>query len=203
MDGVELNTELKILEAAKKVFTLKGMGGARMQEIADEAGINKALLHYYYRSKDKLFESVFKDAFLKMVPNIVNLLTQEIPLFDKIELFADKYIDLFLENPFIPGFVIQELSQNPQRIVNLISGTGIQPQVFIDQINEEVKKGTIKPINPQHLVVNLLALCIFPFVAAPILKGLIFNRNNEMYTEFIKQRKTEIPQFIINSIKNE
>jgi AcrR family transcriptional regulator len=203
MDGIELNTELKILEAAKKVFTLKGMGGARMQEIADEAGINKALLHYYYRSKDKLFEAVFKDAFLKMVPNIVNLLTQDMPLFDKIELFVDKYIDLFLENPFIPGFVIQELSQNPQRIVKLISGTGIQPQAFIKQIDEEIKKGRIKPLNPQHLIVNLLALCIFPFVAAPILKGLIFGQDDKIYAEFIQQRKTEIPQFIINSIKNE
>lgn len=198
-----INTEQKILEAARKVFTQKGMGGARMQEIADEAGINKALLHYYYRSKDKLFEAVFMEAFSKMVPSIVNLLTQEMPLFEKIELFADKYIDLFLENPFIPGFVIQELGQNPQRVVNLISDTGIQPLAFINKINEEIENGTIKPISPQHLIVNLLALCVFPFVAAPIIKGLIFTKDNDQFTEFIKQRKKEIPEFIINSIKNE
>ncbi len=203
MGEVSTNTEQKILEAAKKVFTLKGMGGARMQEIADEAGINKALLHYYYRSKDKLFEAVFMDAFFTMIPDVVDLLKAEIPLFEKIELFAEKYIDIFIENPFIPGFVMNELSQNPQRIVNLISQTGIQPQFFIDQINDEIQKGTIKPIQPQHLIVNLLSMCIFPFIATPILKTIIFGQDDQKFIDFIEQRKKEVPEFIINSIKNE
>jgi AcrR family transcriptional regulator len=203
MSEVEINTEQKILEAAKKVFTLKGKGGARMQEIADEAGINKALLHYYYRSKDKLFEAVFIDAFFTMIPDVLDLLKADIPLFDKIEQFAKKYIDIFLENPFIPGFVMNELSQNPQRIVDLISNTGVQPQFFINQVNEEVQKGSIKPVKPQHLIVNLLSMCIFPFIATPILKNILFNQDSEKFTEFIEQRKKEVPEFIINSIKNE
>jgi AcrR family transcriptional regulator len=185
------------------VFTLKGKGGARMQEIADEAGINKALLHYYYRSKDKLFEAVFIDAFFTMIPDVLDLLKADIPLFDKIEQFAKKYIDIFLENPFIPGFVMNELSQNPQRIVDLISNTGVQPQFFINQVNEEVQKGSIKPVKPQHLIVNLLSMCIFPFIATPILKNILFNQDSEKFTEFIEQRKKEVPEFIINSIKNE
>lgn len=203
MSEVEINTEQKILVAAKKVFTLKGMAGARMQEIANEAEINKALLHYYYRSKDKLFEAVFMDAFLTMVPDVMDLLKVEMPLFEKIELFAEKYIDIFLENPFIPGFVLNELSQNPQRIVDLISKTGIQPQFFIDQINDEIAKGKIKPIQPQHLIVNLLSMCIFPFIARPILKTIIFAQDDQKFIEFIEQRKKEVPEFIINSIKNE
>lgn len=203
MSEVAANTELKILEAAKKVFTLKGMGGARMQEIADEAGINKALLHYYYRSKDKLFEAVFMDAFFTMVPDVMDLLKTDISLFEKIELFAEKYIDIFLENPFIPGFVLNELSQNPQRIVDLISKTGIQLQFFVDQINDEIANGTIKPIQPQHLIVNLLSMCIFPFIATPILKTIIFEQNDQKFIDFIEQRKKEVPEFIINSIKNE
>lgn len=203
MSEIEINTEQKILLAAKKVFTLKGMAGARMQEIANEAEINKALLHYYYRSKDKLFEAVFMDAFLTMVPDVMDLLKVEMPLFEKIELFAEKYIDIFLENPFIPGFVLNELSQNPQRIVDLISKTGIEPQFFIDQINDEIAKGKIKPIQPQHLIVNLLSMCIFPFIARPILKTIIFAQDDQKFIEFIEQRKKEVPEFIINSIKNE
>jgi AcrR family transcriptional regulator len=203
MGEVEVNTEQKILKAAKKVFTLKGKGGARMQEIADEAGINKALLHYYYRSKDKLFEAIFIDAFFTMIPDVLDLLKADIPLFDKIEQFAEKYIDIFLENPFIPGFVMSELSQNPQRIVDLISNSGINPQFFIDQVLEEIQKGNIKPIKPQHLIVNLLSMCIFPFIATPILKNILFNQDSEKFTEFIEQRKKEVPEFIINSIKNE
>lgn len=203
MNEVAINTEQKILEAARKVFILKGMGGARMQEIADEAGINKALLHYYYRSKEKLFEAVFMEAFFTMIPDVVDLLKAEIPLFEKIELFAEKYIDVFLENPFIPGFVLNELSQNPQRIVDLISKMDVQPQAFIDQVKDEIQKGTIIPVEPQHLIVNLLALCIFPFIAAPILKNILFNQDSEKFKDFIEQRKKEVPEFIINSIKNE
>jgi len=198
---MDLNTEQKILEAAKTVFIKKGLEGARMHEIADEAGINKALLHYYFRAKDKLFEAVFKDAFYKMVPNIVDLLKSETPLFTKIELFAENYIDIFIENPFVPGFILHELNRNPQRIVNLISNVGIDPPLFIQQINEEVEKGTINPVDPQQLIVNLLSMCVFPFAATPIIKNIIFENNSESFNEFLVSRKKEVPKFIINSIK--
>jgi len=201
MGDKDLNTEQKILEAAKIVFVRKGMEGARMQEIADEAEINKALLHYYFRTKDKLFEAVFKDAFYKMVPNIVDLMKSETPLFTKIELFAENYIDIFIENPFVPGFVLHELNRNPQRMVNLISNIGIDPEIFIQQINEEVQKGNIEPVNPYHLIVNMLSMCIFPFAATPIIKNIIFENNSESFNEFLISRKKEVPQFIINSIK--
>ncbi|MBN2173686.1 MAG: TetR/AcrR family transcriptional regulator [Bacteroidales bacterium] len=199
----DLNTEQKILEAAKSVFIVKGLEGARMQEIADEAGINKALLHYYYRTKDKLFEAVFREAFYKLVPNIVELLKTDMPLFDKIRHFVKTYIDIFFENPFIPGFVLHELSRNPQRIVNLISNIGIEPKVFADQINEEVRLGKIKPIDPYQLIVNMLAMCIFPFAATPIIKNIIFKSDEKSFHQFMLERKDEVPEFIINSIKNE
>ncbi|MCF8369014.1 MAG: TetR/AcrR family transcriptional regulator [Bacteroidales bacterium] len=197
----DLNTEQRILIAAKKVFTEKGLEGARMQEIADEAGINKALLHYYYRTKNKLFEAIFKEAFDKMVPQVMDLLKTDLPLFDKINMFAEQYIDIFIENPFIPGFVLHELSRNPERIVDLISNMGIQPEVFILQIQQEIEKGTIKPIDPRQLIVNMLAMCIFPFVAKPILITLIFQGDLGAYLQFIKDRKKAVPEFIINSIK--
>jgi len=201
MKNKDLNTEQKILLAAKKVFVEKGLEGARMQEIADEAGLNKALLHYYFRSKDKLFEGVFKEVFLEMVPKIVSLLKTDIPLFEKIRVFTEQYIDLFIKNHFIPGFVLHELNRNPQRIVDVISNIGIQPEIFIKQISEEVKKGTINPIDPRHLIVNMLAMCIFPFVATPILKSIIFREDQEAFASFIEERKKTVPEFIINSIK--
>lgn len=197
----DLNTEEKILVAAKKVFMEKGLEGTRMQEIADEAGINKALLHYYFRSKDKLFEGVFKEAFFKLVPSLMALLKLDIPLFDKIRLFTGQYIDIFKENHYIPGFVIHELNRNPDRIIELMSNVGIQPEFFMKQVQEEVNKGNIRPIDPRDLVVNMLAMCIFPFVAAPILDTIIFKKDARAYALFIEDRKKTVPEFIINSIK--
>lgn len=201
MNDKDLNTEQKILLAAKKVFVEKGLEGARMQEIADEAGINKALLHYYFRSKDKLFEGVFRDAFFRLLPTVLSVLKEEIPLFDKIRLFTEQYIDIFNENRYIPGFVLHELSRNPQRIVTLITSTGIQPEFFMEQVHEEVERGTIRPIDPRELVVNMLAMCIFPFVAAPILQNIIFLKDRGAFDAFIEERKRTVPEFIINSIK--
>ena len=161
------------------------------------------LLHYYFRSKDKLFEAVFIEAFNKMVPQVIELLKTDLPLFDKITLFTEQYIDLFIKNPFIPGFVLHELSRNPDRVVDLISNMGIQPEIFIHQIQQEIEQGRIIPIDPRQLIVNMLAMCIFPFVAKPILNTIIFQGNTDAFNEFIEDRKTAVPKFIINSIKNE
>ncbi len=201
MSDKDLNSEQIILKAAKTVFISKGLEGSRMQEIADEAGINKALLHYYYRNKEKLFEAVFEDAFAKLLPTIVELIKSEIPLFDKIELFVRNYIDIFTENPFVPGFIMHELSRNPDRIVNLIANIGIDPHILIRQIDDEVKKGTIEPINPFHLIVNMLSMCIFPFAARPIIQNMLFQNDSKAFNEFIEERKQEVPAFIINSIR--
>lgn len=197
----EHSTEQAILQAAKKVFIRKGLEGARMQEIADEAGINKALLHYYFRSKDKLFEGIFVEAFQKLVPDILELLDSDLPLFEKIEMFTGKYIATFIENPMVPGFIMHELSRDPERIVNVIRNIGIKPQVFVKQIEKEIKIGNIIPVHPYHLIVNMLSMCIFPFVASPILTNVLFNQKTEKYNEFIVQRKKEVPEFIINAIK--
>jgi AcrR family transcriptional regulator len=201
MSERDLNTEQKILLAAKKVFVEKGLEGARMQEIADEAGINKALLHYYFRSKDKLFEGVFREAFFRLLPTVLSLLKQELPLFEKIRLFTEQYLDIFKDNHYIPGFVLHELSRNPQRVVALISTLGVQPEIFIQQVKEEVKKGAIRPIDPRDLIVNMLAMCIFPFVASPIIKNIIFSGDTSAFNDFIEERKRSVPEFIINSIK--
>jgi len=197
----DTNTEQSILEAAKIVFVKKGMEGARMQEIADEAGINKAMLHYYYRSKDKLFEAVFKETFLKLVPNLIEIVKTDISLFEKIRIFVGNYIDIISENPLIPAFIIHELNRNPDRVVELIKSSGINPVFFINQVDKEIKEGIIEPVNPLHLIVNMLALCIFPFVARPILQGVIFNEDRQQYEIFIQDRKKEVYDFIINSIK--
>lgn len=103
--------EIEILSAAKRIFQAKGMDAARMQEIANEAGINKALLHYYYRSKQQLFEAIFKSAFLVLAPQLNQVINEDMALFDKIN--NNRYISFVIKHPYLPNFIIQELNKNP------------------------------------------------------------------------------------------
>jgi AcrR family transcriptional regulator len=195
------NTEKKILEAAKEIFVEYGFNGASMQKIADRAGINKALLHYYFRSKEKLFEATFREVFFSMVPPLINTVKEEKPLEEKIRVFVEKYIDTLRDNPLVPLFILHELNRNPENLPELVKESGIDPTVFISQINSEIDAGNINPVFPHHLFINILALSIFPFVAKPIIKGLFFNRNEEEFNKFIEERKEIVTTFVLNAIK--
>ncbi len=195
-------TEEKILAAARKVFTTQGMAGARMQDIADEAGINKAMLHYYFRDKDKLFEVIFLQEAHKFFPKINIIFESEAPLFEKIELFVNEYIDEMVENPYLPWFIMNEVNRDAEQFFGKLWNRSRHPRPlkFLEQIEREVKKGTIKRIDPLHLLLNLLSMTIFPFVAKPmILKNL--RMTEQQFNQVIEQRRKEIPKFIIDSIK--
>ena len=195
------DTENRILQAAKKVFIRNGMSGSRMQNIANEAGINKALLHYYFRSKEKLFDAVFRYAFFKFVPKVEKILNSEKSLFEKIEIIADQYITALMKNQFIPLFVLHEINRNPKRLYELMQQVGLNPSVLAEQIQQEIKNGKIINVSPVQLIVNLLALCVFPVAARPLLQRVFFENNQKLYKQFLESRKKEVPQFVINSIK--
>ncbi|MEO6188467.1 MAG: TetR/AcrR family transcriptional regulator [Ginsengibacter sp.] len=198
----EKSTGEKILAAAKKVFVTKGMAGGRMQDIADEAGINKALLHYYFRSKEKLFEVIFIEAAQKFFPKISFIFESDMSLFEKIEHICVAYITTMSENPYLPLFVLNEISRDPENFLDKIwNKQGFpKPQNFLNQIEKEVKKGTIKKISPLHLLINMISLCIFPFVGKAMIQSI--NSLDELqFRNIMNQRKKEVPKFIIDSIK--
>lgn len=199
---IDQTTEQVILEAAKKVFVQKGMAGARMQDIADEAGINKALLHYYFRNKEKLFEVIFMEAAEKLFPRINAIFDADQPLFEKIESFCDEYISVVSENPYLPLFVLNEINQNPEYFLQKVwaGRSKPNPAKFLEQIEKEVKKGTIKRISPLHLLMNLISMTIFPFVAKPMFQQNL-GLDELQFRAVMEQRKKEIPKFIIDSIK--
>lgn len=195
------NTELEILNAAKDVFQQKGMAGARMQEIADKAGINKALLHYYFRSKQLLFEAAFKSAFLLLAPQLNKVLNDDSELFDKIRNFTKKYSSFVISHPYLPNFVIQELNKNPEFIQKLQSEKNF-PSIdkFKQQVNVAIAQGVIKPIEAEQLFINIISLNVFPFIGEPLLKGLV-NIDQKTYRRLLENRTTEVTDFIINAIK--
>lgn len=197
----QLNTEEKILEAAQRVFVKSGFEGSSMQKIADEAGINKALLHYYYRSKEKLFEQSFAKIFRHFVPRAQEIFNSEIDFFDKIRLFVSTYIDLLVENPLVPSFILQEINRNPDILFQTITQTGVDPSFFFIQAEKEIAAGNIVIASSKHLFINIMSLCIFPIAARPLMQRIVFQNDARSYEIFLEERKTEVANFIINSIK--
>lgn len=195
-------TEKIILEAARQIFIRKGFDGARMQEIADEANINKALLHYYFRSKDKLFMAIFVDVIQAFISSSVKFIQDPgQSVFDKIRLFVEKYISLIQENPYLPGFILNELNQRPGRLVGVFKSSGLKLDYFYSQIEKEVKEGKIEPVEPEHLLVNMISMCIFPFVGKPMINTIILSYSEKDFNLFMEERKRTVPEFIINSIR--
>ncbi len=194
-------SEDKILEAAKKVFILNGFEGTSMQHIANEAGINKSLLHYYFRSKEKLFGAVFRYAFQNFVPQIQEILNSQESIFKKIEHITAEYMELLLRNEFIPAFILHEINRNPDGIFEIMKGTGLHPELFIQQFAAEIEKGSIRPIDPRQLIVNMIAMCVFPVAARPLMQRVLFANDAAAYQQFLNERKVKVADFIIQSIK--
>ncbi|MCF8348782.1 MAG: TetR/AcrR family transcriptional regulator [Bacteroidales bacterium] len=200
MGNTNENTELKIIEAARKVFILKGMDGARMQEIADEAGINKALLHYYFRSKTKLFDRVFLELFSEVVAVINAEVEKAGTLEQLIESLVSNYIQLISEKPFVPDFVLHELNRNPEMIIEYIQHKGLDLNKVFRLFQDETLNHVTYPISPVHLIVDVLALCVFPFVAKPIIKGFMLEDDELKYKKFIAERVSHVTGFIKSAL---
>lgn len=201
MNELHKDTEEKILQAAEVEFIKNGHAGARMQEIANRAGINKALLHYYYRSKDKLFAQVFKIAITKFIPKIGKMLESDIGLFDFIRTFVNQYGKIIMKNQFIPIFVLSELRRNPDMLADAILSSGINPELFSKKVYKAKQEGLIMDIDPRNLIINMLSMIIFPIAAKPLLQRILFDNKEKGYHAFLEQRLELIPDFIINSIK--
>jgi len=192
--------EQKILEAAKQVFFDKGMHGARMQDIADKAGINKAMLHYYFRSKEKLFETIFMDAIEHLFPKLNSILGSDKTAFEKIEMICVAYINQLQQVPYLPLFILSEANRQETFLKKLWANQKPPLKAFSDMIEKAIQQKQVKQINPLQLLMNILSLCIFPFAAKPLLQQ-VAGISKKDYAALIEERKKIVPQLIIQSIK--
>ena len=198
---MDKTTEEKIYEAARRIFILKGMEGARMQEIADEAGMNKALLHYYFRSKENLFKAVFKDTFTKFFIKVKDTLFSDISAKEKLIVFIDHYIDLIEANPYVPQFIINEINRDPEVLKSLMFESGVEPRKILELFLNEVQSTNLSKLDPRHIVISLLGMLIFPFVARPLLQMVYFNDDQEAYNKFLSERKEVVKNMILKFIE--
>ena len=188
----ELTKEEKILLSASKVFTEKGFAGTRTRDIAEEAGINLALLNYYFRSKEKLFEQVMKVKMVLLFGQIVPILTNEkTNLEEKIDLVSNKYFEILSKNPNLPLFVLSEMQKKNSEVKSIIPVNKIfKNSVILKQIKER------KPeLNPSHFLINFLSMTIFPFITKPVFNTFDLMNETE-FQQFVEERKRLVPIWI-------
>lgn len=198
-------TQEKIFTAASEVFEEKGYTGARMQEIADRAGINKALLHYYFRTKEQLFRAVFQVLLKKMFGKIFSIFTEQIPFKEKIKRFIDEHIEFMIKNPKLPIFLLNELSQNPalaEGIKEMVNSEQLRDLVYTKHAKELKGYGIRKGDIPQ-LMVTLASFSIFPFAARDMIRIMMPEiDDNKKFNAFMRERKKFASDFVIAALKH-
>lgn len=200
-------TEEKIFEAAKTVFSERGMDGARMQEIADLAGINKSLLHYYFRTKEKLFNAVFDDIARMTFVKFASIFARELPLEEKIKYFFSEHIEFMKLNPGLPIFILNEINRNPERMKKLIEKidySSIWKVIWTDLDEENLKREyplRIKPGEISQIVTSVIAISVFPFAARNLLEPVLL-QTGQTFDNYLDERKEFAAKFVLTYLKS-
>lgn len=201
MAKMDISTEGKIKAAAKKLFTKNGFEATRTRDIAEEAGINLALLNYYFRSKQKLFEVVVRENVTLFLGSILETINknQHLTFDEKIELLIDQYIDMLLANPDLPFFILsisrteefkKDDSDNP-----ILQSMKLMRASFMQTILADIQSGKLKPVHPLHIISNLMSMIVFPFAASALLKTRT-GISDEEFEKLMLERKKLIPVWI-------
>ncbi|MFP4065528.1 MAG: TetR/AcrR family transcriptional regulator [Bacteroidales bacterium] len=195
------NTEQKIFDAATELFLEKGVDRTSVREIASRAGINLALMNYYFRSKENLFYAIFTRLVQENSEELIRILDSDLSLNEKIRQYVGVYIDMLSDNPLLVSFVMAILHRSRERITEMkvISSLYATDQ-FTKQLLEEGKKGHIRRTDPTQFFVDMLSLIAFPFA----IRALVMDKNNFSeadFQDFIRVRKERVPEMLIDSLR--
>lgn len=194
--GAAESTEERIKEAARKLFTQNGFAATRTRDIAKEAGINLALLNYYFRSKQKLFDLVMIENFRKFLAGMrVNFQDPTLNMEDRLGRIVTAYVDFLTEFPDLPLFILNEIRGNPSKIAEQVRAeVGPARSEFFKELQGAKKEGKIE-LEPFHFVANLVGLTVFPFVARPLLQR-VTGVDDEQFVQLMEERKKLVPMWI-------
>ena len=194
--GSTESTEERIKEAARKLFTQNGFAATRTRDIAKEAGINLALLNYYFRSKQKLFDLIMIETFRKFLAGMrVNFQDPTLNMEDRLGRIVTAYVDFLTEFPDLPLFILNEIRGNPSKIAEQVRAeVGPARSEFFKELQGAKKEGKIE-LDPFHFVANLVGLTVFPFVARPLLQR-VTGVDDEQFVQFMEERKKLVPMWI-------
>lgn len=191
-------TEELIKEKAKTLFFQKGFLDATTQEIADEANVNRALIHYYFRSREQLLDTVLEEAVNRKRKRVLAVFTSNLTFRQKIAVYIDTIVEQGLNYPYLENFLISETARSPKRIDLLCSPGRIKTADLIrEDLADEIKKGKLSNIPAEQFMVNLVSMCNYPFLAKSVLKS-IHGMTDQTYRKFLQERKKVIYQAIFN-----
>lgn len=200
----EINMEEKILEVAERLFLDKGFAKTSTTEIAKEAGCNHAMVHYYFRTKEKLFLKIFENKIAILATAFYDADNQTGSFEEKLKKKISAHFDILAQNPKLPMLALSELTSTPERINLAKKVFGNIPQNIFRALDldlkEEIAKGRIRPITSQDLLMNIISLNIFLFISLPLFKKIIEIPEEETQT-YIEHRKQEIIETILKSLK--
>ena len=188
----------EIKDAALMELKEKGRSGARLQSIADNIGVTKAMIHYYFNTKDELCDEVFREAYGDLMGNVMDILESQDPLFQKIEQFIDAAIERFAGRSALLHFVLEELNQHSETTVEImVELSDYDSSVLDEQLEEASANYEIAPVESSQLVANMLSLCMFPSVGNTFFQGLL-SMDEHAYRTFLDKRKDIVADTIIN-----
>ncbi|AYB31890.1 TetR/AcrR family transcriptional regulator [Chryseolinea soli] len=190
-DETATDTETLIKIAAKKVFLKKGFAGTRLQEIADEAGIGRTALHYYFRNKEKLFVAVLQDFFKEVVSRMPSFDDAQLPIIERMKHFVTDYMDTAIKSPEIDLFMLNEFNENPDLFREIRGSLDHDlPERFLAAIQRGVDKGEIAG-EPNQILMTLMSMCMFPFAGMSMIKG-IMGLSDETFMRLMQARKEHL-----------
>lgn len=192
-----MTTEQQIKEAASALFLKKGYAATTTRDIAAASGTNVALISYYFRSKENLFAEIMLEQmqmFAAGLGAIVNDPATDIK--EKCHLIANAYLDLFELRPDLPLFLLSELRQEPEVLIEKVGiANALKNSVFFRQIAESIRNGTMMDVHPMHVLMNLLSMLVFPFVAKPLLQGAS-GLSDRAFKTLMQERRELVPMWI-------
>lgn len=182
--------ELRILEAAKTLFAKNGYKKTHISDIAVAVGINRPTLHYYYRTKDMLFEAVFAQLIQSFIPKVELITTENIPIEDKVDRIIDEYISIYIDNPYLPQFVISEIQRDPDYLMSVMEKLHFDKylQILENMIKNEIEKEKMKPIPSSVIFLSFFGQLVSPFLVKNILLKL-FLKEEDNFVPFLYEWK--------------
>jgi len=199
MADIKNDRRQEILQAARNEFIKEGISGARTQAIADHIGVTKAMIHYYFKTKENLFKEVFRQASKSFIDGLLDPLEREGPLFKKIEAFIDQLINRLENNPELAGFITNELRRHNEITAPIFrDACNIETTVFARQLEEAASDYEIAPVTPDQVIINIFSLCAFPYVGRGLLKGLLKKQNSQQYQSLLNERREMVKDTVIN-----
>lgn len=201
---MEKDTQNKIFSAAIDIFLAKGLHGARMQDIADQAGVNKAMLHYYFRNKKELFERIFRDKLHELFTSLHAIIQSKLSFEDKVRAFVNEEINFISAVPSLPLFLLNEINQDPSILTRTLEGkdlSGVIAQFKVTYENECAARND-SAVSFDQFIMNMMSLCIYPIIASRIFQTVL-NKSDQDYQELVELRKELIPSLLLSQTSPE